>query len=229
MATNERTPLDWAAGFIEGDGDPALARLVHESTLSVWAEPDHSLSPLGSDYPHWYPRTIARLTVPGDLYAGAVENERTIGWALAEALDGNLNEWSLAPGPGRSWSNQGSGAPHRWRGMLFRSKTERRIAAALERANVAFLPNCRGRLGTAPDSRVTREADFLAIVDGKVGILEVDGDDYHPPDRAAADHARDRVFRGHGIRVVERFPAAECWAFPDQVVAEFLQLLRLNG
>ncbi|MBS1894712.1 MAG: hypothetical protein JST59_25710 [Actinobacteria bacterium] len=225
----EPTPLDWAAGFIEGNGDPALARLVHESRLDVWQEPDYSLAPIGSDYPHWYPRTIARLTVPGDLFSGAVTNERTIGWALGEALDGHLNEWSLAPGPGRSWSNQGIAAPYRWRGMLFRSKTECRMAAALDRVNVAFWPNCRARLGTVPDLRETRESDFLVLVEGKVGILEVDGDEFHPPESAHEDHARDRAFRQHGIRVVERFSASECWATPDQVVAEFLALLHLNG
>jgi hypothetical protein len=229
VATKDPTPLSWTAAFIEGDGDRPLAQLVSESTLSVWQEPDEALSPLGSYYPDWYPRTVARLVVPGDLYAAAVEKEGTIGWALAEALDGHLNEWRLEAGPGREWSNQGAGAPYRWRGMRFRSKTERRIAAALERANVAFFPNSRGRLGTAPDFRETREPDFLVVTDGKLGILEVDGDDYHPPERAAEDHDRDRAFRRHGIRVVERYSATECWGAPDQVVAEFLQLLRLNG
>lgn len=229
MVTKDLTPLNWTAAFIEGDGDRPLARLVSESSLSVWSEPDEALSQLGSYYPHWYLKTVARLVVPGDLYAAAVEKEGTIGWALAEALDGNLNEWRLEAGPGRDWSNQGASAPHPWRGMRFRSKTERRIAAALESANVAFFPNGRGRLGTAPDFRETREPDFLVILDGKLGILEVDGDDYHPPQRAAEDHGRDRAFRRHGIRVVERYSATECWDAPDQVVAEFLQLLRLNG
>lgn len=229
MATKDPTPLTWAAAFIEGDGDRLLAGLVSESALSVWQEPDHALSPLGSHYPDWYPRTVAKLVVPADLYATAVEKEGTIGWALAEALDGDLNEWCLEAGPGRDWCNQGAGAPYLWRGMRFRSKTERKIAEALERANVAFFPNSRGRFGMAPNSRETREPDFLVVVDGKLGILEVDGDDYHPPERAAEDHSRDRAFRRHGIRVVERYSATKCWDAPDQVIDEFLQLLRLNG
>ena len=116
-----------------------------------------------------------------------------------------------------------------WRRTRFRSKTERRIAAALERASVAFFPNGRGRLGTSPRYRETRESDFLVVIDGKLGILEVDGDDHHPPERAAEDHGRDRAFRRQGIRVVERYPASECWEAPDEVVADFLQLLHLNG
>jgi hypothetical protein len=116
-----------------------------------------------------------------------------------------------------------------WKGMHFRSKTERRVAQALDRANVAFFPNARGRLGVGADHRENREPDFLVIADGKIGIFEVDGDDFHPPDRASADHDRDRLFRRQGIRVVERFSAVECWEDSDRVVAEFLRLLDLNG
>ena len=116
-----------------------------------------------------------------------------------------------------------------WQGMRFRSKTERRIAEALDRANVAFFPNARGRLGVAPDYRENREPDFLVVSEGKLGILEVDGDAAHPPQNAAADHARDRLFRSHGIKVVERFPATTCYEDPDRVVAEFRRLLALNG
>lgn len=116
-----------------------------------------------------------------------------------------------------------------WRGMHFRSKTERRVARALERANVMFFPNARGRLGVGPDYRESREPDFLVVQTGKLGILEVDGDRAHPPERAAADHARDRLFRQHGIRVFERYSANQCYEDADRVVAEFLQLLDLNG
>jgi hypothetical protein len=99
--------------------------------------------------------------------------------------------------------------------------TERVVAHALERANVAFFPNARGRLGTAPDFRESREPDFLVVDDGRLGVLEVDGDEWHPAENAAAEHVRDRLFRRHGIRVVERFPASECYEDPDRVVAEF--------
>ena len=72
----------------------------------------------------------------------------------------------------------------------------------------------------------TAKADFLVCADGKWGILEVDGEPFHPPSRTVADHDRDRVFRLHGVRVVEHFEASECFNNPDQVVAKFLELLR---
>lgn len=116
-----------------------------------------------------------------------------------------------------------------WQRMPFRSKTERRMAEALDRAGVAFMANARGRFGVTADHRETREPDFLVVDDGKLGILEVDGDQFHPPERAAEHHDRDRLFKDHGIRVVERYRATECWEDPDRVVTEFRRLLRLNG
>jgi hypothetical protein len=226
----ETSPLEWAVAFVgDVEEDRDLAHLLEECSLEMWEEPDWSLEMLDSYLPHWYPLRFVRLTVPGDLYATAAQKENTIGWALHEALDGNFSTWYLESGPRRNWSNQGIDAPYTWQGMRFRSKVERRVARALERANAAFFPNPRGRLGVAPDFRDSREPDFIVLCEGKLGILEVDGDDFHPPERASADHARDRLFRSHGIRVVERFNATDCWEDPDRTVAEFLQLLRLNG
>jgi hypothetical protein len=39
------------------------------------------------------------------------------------------------------------------------------------------------------------------------------------------DHARDRKFQQHGIRVVSHFDATDCFATPDKVVAAFLRLI----
>ena len=112
-----------------------------------------------------------------------------------------------------------------WKSLRFRSKSEVRIADALDQANVLFFANCLSRLGLSGE-RVTREADFLVCEDGKWGVLEVDGEPFHPPSRTAQDHARDRLFRDYGIRLVEHFNATECYNAPDQVVARFLGLLR---
>ncbi|MBM4046637.1 MAG: hypothetical protein FJ279_16120 [Planctomycetes bacterium] len=111
-----------------------------------------------------------------------------------------------------------------WNNLHFRSQSEVRIAQALDRAGVLFFPNCRGRLGAA-STRENREADFLVCHDGKWGILEVDGEPFHPPARTAEDHARDRLFREHGVRSVEHFDATECYEKPDEVVGRFLRLL----
>ena len=112
-----------------------------------------------------------------------------------------------------------------WRNLGFRSKSEIRIAQALDRLGVLYLPNCLARVD-APDRRKNREADFLACENGKWGILEVDGEPFHPPSRTVQDHERDRLFRLHGIRIVEHFDASECFNNPDQVVAKFLEPLR---
>lgn len=115
-------------------------------------------------------------------------------------------------------------AARTWNNLRFRSESEVQIARALDRAGALFLPNCMARLGSL-DSRRNREADFLVCYQGKWGILEVDGEPFHPPSRTVHDHKRDRVFRTHGILLVEHFDANECYKNPDAVVKLFLFLL----
>jgi hypothetical protein len=74
-----------------------------------------------------------------------------------------------------------------WMNLRFRSQSEIRIAQALDEAGAFFLPNCMGRLGQ-PTQRINREADFLICQDAKWGILEVDGEPFHPPSRTVQDH-----------------------------------------
>jgi uncharacterized protein YjbI with pentapeptide repeats len=119
-------------------------------------------------------------------------------------------------------SNQGINAPHEWKGFYFRSKTEIKIAEALDRANVLFYPNSKARLNEG-GVRINKESDFLVFQAGKFGILEVDGRPYHQT--AADDHERDRLFKRYGIRVIERFDANRCWKEADKVVQEFLEIL----
>ncbi|HWS85133.1 MAG TPA: hypothetical protein VN207_12840 [Ktedonobacteraceae bacterium] len=111
-----------------------------------------------------------------------------------------------------------------WQNLRFRSESEKRIAEALDRAKVLFLPNCRARLTTA-EGRKNKEPDFLVCYQGRWGILEVDGEPYHPPSRTVDDHKRDRDFRAYGIKVVEHYDARECYQQPDRVVRDFLNLL----
>ena len=127
---------------------------------------------------------------------------------------------------GKGVSNQATLAKEYrlWQNLRFRSESEIRIAKSLDRAGVLFLPNCRARLGTSA-ARGNREADFLVCREGKWGILEVDGEPFHPPSRTAEDHERDRLFRAHGVRVVEHFDASRCFEEPDAVVREFLAIL----
>jgi hypothetical protein len=110
-----------------------------------------------------------------------------------------------------------------WNGLRFRSASEVRIAEALERVQVLFLPNCMARLGFS--HRENREADFLICHKGKWGILEVDGPLSHPPARKVDDDERARLFKAHGIRLVEHFDAGDCLEDADGVVRRFLYLL----
>ena len=112
-----------------------------------------------------------------------------------------------------------------WKNLRFRSQSEVRIAQALDRMDVLFLPNCMARLGSAAGRR-NREADFLICYEGKWGILEVDGEPFHPPTRTVKDHERDRLFRSHGILVVEHFDASKCYKNPEKVVETFLKILK---
>lgn len=111
-----------------------------------------------------------------------------------------------------------------WQHLSFSSVSEVKIAQALDRAGVLFFPNCIGRLNT-DQGRRNRECDFLICNEGYWGILEVDGEPYHPPSRAAEDHKRDGFFLDHGVWV-HRFDANECFNYPDDVVRRFLQRLK---
>jgi hypothetical protein len=115
---------------------------------------------------------------------------------------------------------------HIWHNLRFRSQAEIRIAEAFERVEkppVLFLPNCLARLGFS--HRENREADFLVCYKGNWGILEVDHPFSHPPSRKVHDDKRARLFKAHGIRVVEHFDAGDCWEDADGVVKKFLYLL----
>lgn len=132
----------------------------------------------------------------------------------------------VAMARGKDVNNQapGDGAGRVWNRLRFRSATEIKIAEALDKRGVLFFPLCRARLN-GPLGRVNREPDFLICQDGKWGILEVDGEPYHPPQRTVHDHERDRLFQQHGVRVASHFDATDCFVTPDKVVSEFLTIL----
>lgn len=127
---------------------------------------------------------------------------------------------------GKGVSNQASGAEtaRMWQGFRFRSATEIKIAEALDRAGVLFFPLPKARVVT-PNGHMNVEPDFVICQEGRWGILEVDGEPFHPPTRSAIEHDRDRLFRLHGVVCVERFDAKRCYENPDKTVEDFLLLM----
>lgn len=116
---------------------------------------------------------------------------------------------------------------HTWEGLRFRSKTEIKIAQALDRVGVLFLPNCLARLNDPEKlrGRGNIETDFLVCHHSMWGILEVDGP-HHTAARRVKEQERERLFRRYGIRTYERFEANKCYAQADEVVKDFLEMMK---
>lgn len=226
-----------AAEWLESDAY-YIALVLRKSRLELWAETEgyeeYALI-MDEELAQQYAEEVVygRLTVPSEdcSYETVVEDGgltlRALRSQIPQLRGLELVEAAADELPAQDAS---SSVPRRqWMGLWFRSQSEVRIAEALDRANVLFAPNPSVRLGVTPDHRGNPEPDFLVIAKGKVGILEVDGAPFHPPERADEHHERDRRFREHGIKVVERFSASDCYGMPDDVVAQFLALLDLNG
>ncbi len=125
--------------------------------------------------------------------------------------------------PGLNAGSVGSTAIYGHDGLRFRSQTEIRLYDELKKRKVLFFPNAAAVLGT---TGMKREPDFLVCLNGKWGILEVMGDDYHPASTAMKDHERARLFRDYGLVYIEFYDASRCYQKPAEVVDDFLN--RLN-
>ncbi len=104
-------------------------------------------------------------------------------------------------------------------GISFRSRTEIVIYEALIKRGLLIFPlpvAVMGRKGTL------KEPDFVVSYNGRIGILEIHGDKWHPPETAAKEHERRRAFAKLGVNVYEIFGADRCQKDPDGVVNDFL-------
>ncbi|MEA5621155.1 pentapeptide repeat-containing protein [Cronbergia sp. UHCC 0137] len=146
------------------------------------------------------------------------ENENTVDKAQNIDVDNNINNQGV-----QFYSNS---TIHTWERLRFRSKTEIKIAEALDRTGVLFVPNSSARLNTAT-GRENKEADFLICYNGKWGVLEVDGP-HHTAERRVEEQERERIFKKNGIKVVERFDAGRCYDKPDEVVQEFFKMIDIG-
>jgi hypothetical protein len=164
-------------------------------------------------------RPINGNFAPGEfasLYKKILENTDLILRKTPEN-DNNINNQGI-----QFYSNS---TIHTWENLRFRSKTEIKIAEALDRTGVLFVPNSLARLNTAK-GRENKEADFLICYKGKWGVLEVDGP-FHTAERRVEEQERERIFKINGIKVVERFDAKECYETPDKVVQKFFYLMEI--
>jgi uncharacterized protein YjbI with pentapeptide repeats len=146
------------------------------------------------------------------------ENENTV-----NKLEKNIDVDNTSNNQGVQRSNS---TIHTWERLRFRSKTEIKIAEALDRTGVLFLPNSLARLTTAK-GRENKEADFLICYNGKWGVLEVDGP-FHTAERRVEEQERERIFKKNGIKVVERFDSERCYNHPDEVVQEFFNMIEIG-
>jgi hypothetical protein len=116
--------------------------------------------------------------------------------------------------------SQGSKVYH---GLRYRSNTEIMLAQELDERGILFFP-----LPAASRHGVIREPDFVIVDEGRVGIIEIHGEPWHPATRTAQDHARNRFFELSGIHV-QVYDANHVRENTKGVVDEFLKLLKSHG
>ncbi|XWK89231.1 MAG: pentapeptide repeat-containing protein [Phormidium sp.] len=111
---------------------------------------------------------------------------------------------------------------YHWNGLHFCSEAQVKIAEALDRTNILFIPNFQIRL-TSTEGRENKQVDFLIFYQGKSGILEID----RPPSQEAEANFRecDQIFQTHGISIIQYYNPTRCSEEPDRVVQEFLEQL----
>lgn len=233
-----------AVRFLIDFGEEDAASVLLSCSLDIWDIESY----WGSN--ETYTKIAIKLTGPRAAYEILNDKEHPIRQAVEHAFEALIAEntsigyitvhaqlidldpdWRselLEIARGRGVSNQAAGERAarvlNWNNLGFRSAAEIKIAQALDKAGALFLPNCKARLGSG-ENRQNREPDFLVCHKGKWGILEVDGEPYHPLTRTVQDHERDRLFKIHGITVAEHYDANKCFNKPDGVVDEFLRIL----
>ncbi len=127
---------------------------------------------------------------------------------------------------GLTKDKKGKHERYKWHNFQLGSKAELEIFKELDKRNLVFFPNSKARIKL---DNLYRNVipDFLVCFQGKWGILECDHPFTHP--YAAEDHKKDRYFRIHGVKVIERYHYEECVKNAKNVVDQFLNLLDKNG
>ncbi|MDJ0579834.1 hypothetical protein [Crocosphaera sp.] len=115
---------------------------------------------------------------------------------------------------------------YQWNNFELGSLAELAIARELDTRDLVFFPNSKARTKINKSSYIIIP-DFLVCCKGKWGILQCDHESTHP--YAAEDHKKDRYFRIHGVKVIERYDYEDCVKNAKNVVDQFLNLLDKNG
>ncbi|MFB2974422.1 pentapeptide repeat-containing protein [Aerosakkonema sp. BLCC-F183] len=141
---------------------------------------------------------------------------------LAGAIIHDVNTQSVEQGHNQETQSHSQEEIYYWNDLPLRSHEQVKIAEALDRTNVIFIPNTKVRL-TSSERKENKEADFLIFYKGKSGILviknalsEQDGGGFREC---------DRILQSHGISIIQYYDAIRCSESPDRVVQEFLAIL----
>jgi hypothetical protein len=106
-------------------------------------------------------------------------------------------------------------------GLRYRSKTEMVIAEELKRRKIIFFPLPAAVIG----GKAIREPDFVLIDGARVGVLEIHGEPWHPPSRAAEENAQAMPYRLAGaIHLI--VDSKEAYNAPSVVIDKLLALMR---
>jgi hypothetical protein len=194
---------------------------------------------------------LLRLTIPARIFQQLNDSERTQCERNITAAAGkvsksrNLQDWvgktELVVGvevrenwraeaeawlKGAGINNQGrvrsdNVASRQHDGLLFRSPVEICVYDALKAAGVLYAPLPVFLRGGKDYQRL--EPDFVVFHEGRILLIEVDGDTVHRETPAAADQ-RTRVFKYEGA-LIERVEASECNT-PEKARATVAKLLQ---
>jgi hypothetical protein len=105
-------------------------------------------------------------------------------------------------------------------GLNFRSQTEIKMYEALIKRGLLIFPLPVAVMG---NPKIRREPDFVVAYKGKIGILEIHGEKWHPPETYAKEAERRRIFLDLGVAVYEVFDSKECSNNADKVIDKFLK------
>ena len=107
-----------------------------------------------------------------------------------------------------------------FQGLNFWSKAEIKIYEALLRKGLLIMPLPVMVMGA---NEKYKEPDFVVCYNNRIGILDVQGKQFHPPELAATIYERRREFMKLGVSLYEVFDARRCYQDPDGVVDDFIQ------